>query len=92
MTDKELIKAALKYKSGADSCNSVYMGSMATARACAILGVGWPPSVKLADAVDNASDKVIERLLEHCQHYIDYMLEHPTTRCKSCGQIIPTTN
>lgn len=87
MNDRELIKAALVYKSGEDSYNTVYMGCMATAAVYGCFGLSYA-SGDLTKAIDEGTDEQIAKAKEVCQSVIDYMLENPVTRCPCCGQIV----
>lgn len=89
MTKREEIKAVLKYRSGADSCNSVYVGSMATAKVCDILDITYG-SDNINKAIDKADLRVIHRVHKYLYPgYIKYMRKNPVTKCKKCGQVIP---
>lgn len=84
--DRALILAAMKYRDGNDSCNSFYMGSMATARLYHALGMrygddGFAANLAIAD------DATVAKVKEAAQPYIDYMLAHPVKRCPTCNQI-----
>lgn len=89
MDDRALILAAMKYRDGNDSCNSFYMGSMATARLYHALGMrygddGFAANLAIAD------DATVAKVKAAAQPYIDYMLAHPVRRCPSCDQIVGT--
>lgn len=83
---RKLIKAASKYRSGEDSCNSVYMGGIAQAMLRRALGGGshdaLPPLLKAA----NTSQ--LDEALYVCWAYIKAMRENPTKKCPFCGQIV----
>lgn len=81
-----LIKAAAAYRSGADSCNSVYMGGHAHAQLRVALGGGFRDS--LDDLLERASDNELNAGLEACWPYIKHMREHPVDRCPCCGGLI----
>jgi len=85
---RDLIRAALSYRSGQDSINSVYMGSMATFSAMGALGERYGFG-NLERGLANASEDQIDACLKVCKRTIDYMLKHPTSKCPCCGQIVP---
>lgn len=87
--DRELIRQALKYRSGSDSIGSVYMGSMATARVYHLLNLsyGFTERAEFDKALDSADRETIDKILEVCRSVIEYMQKHPTTRCPLCGNI-----
>jgi len=86
--DRKLILDAMKYRSGSDSCNSFYMGSSATAGLYHILGLRYGGSEPFEDALMAASDEKVAEVKRAAQRYIDYMLEHPVSRCPTCGSIV----
>lgn len=88
---KEEILAAMDYRSGEDSCNSVYVGSMAEARVYHICGHYYREAheISVKKLLDNASGHEIAEVHKYLKHYIDYMKKHPTKKCPTCGQIMP---
>lgn len=84
--DRALILAAMKYRSGNDSCNSFYMGSMATAKLYHALGMKYGDDDFEANLAI-ADDATVASVKAAAQHYIDYMLAHPVKRCPCCNQI-----
>ena len=85
--DKELIRRAMVYRSGSDSCNSMYMGSMSTARLYYILGLKYG-DVGFDEALEDATRKQLDKLLEACDNIIEYMKKYPMKRCSHCGQVM----
>jgi len=84
---RKLIKAAAKYRSGSDSCNSVYMGSMATASLMRILGGSYGED-SLNDLLEKADAGRITSALEFCDPYIRRMLANPRRECLACGVLV----
>ncbi len=85
-SDKADIIAALDYRSGPDSCNSLYLGSMATHSICQAFGgslgdVGFD----LRKAIKDGTRRQVDKALESCASVIEYMKKHPTGRCPTCG-------
>lgn len=87
LEDKALILAASRYRSAADSCNSVYLGSMATAKLFHVLGGDWGRN-GLADVIKAASRAQVDEALKVCASVIEYMGKHPTTECPCCGGVV----
>jgi hypothetical protein len=85
--DRALIRAAMAYRSGADSINEVYLGSMAKAGLYHVLGLRLT-SEDFDKALDQANRMQLDLLLSGCKHVIEYMRTHPVTRCPCCGQIV----
>lgn len=82
--DKADILAALEYRSGPDSCNSVYMGSMATASVYHAMGLNYGEG-DLVAAIKSAGSGQIANALDACRGVIRYMKMYPTTTCPTCG-------
>lgn len=82
--DKADILAALNYRSGPDSCNSIYMGSMATAMVYHAVGLKYGMG-DLVAAIETASEDQVLRALDACRGVINYMKMYPTTTCPTCG-------
>lgn len=84
---RSLIAAAAAYRSGNDSINTVYMGSMATASLYAALGLryGQPGFNERLAAADRP---MLERAFAVCSNIIEYMQKHPTRKCPCCGGIV----
>lgn len=87
LDDRALILAAMEYRDGNDSCNSFYMGSMATAKLYHALDLKYGGTVSFKETLMAASDDDVRRVKAIAQPYIDYMLKHPVHRCPSCHQI-----
>ena len=85
--DKELIRRAMEYRSGSDSCNSLYMGSMATAGLYHILGLQYGKG-GFDEALEKARRKQVDQLLKACDNIIEYMKKYPMKRCSHCGQVM----
>jgi len=85
--DRALIREAMVYRSGEDSCNSVYMGSMAIAGLYHVLGLRYGEG-NFAEALEKAGRKKVDALLKECKSMIVYMRAHPRKHCPCCGQII----
>ncbi len=81
------ITAAANYRSGNDSCGSVYMGSMAHANLNRALG-GTYGKDGLHDLLTNATQAQLNAGLEVCWSYIAYMRQNPVARCPCCGGIV----
>lgn len=84
---EKILHAATTYRSGTDSCNSVYMGSIAHAILRRALGDGYPGTESYADLLPNVSNQRIMMGIEAAMHIIEYMLENPRKKCPCCGQI-----
>lgn len=85
---QDLIVRAMDYKSGPDSCNSVYLGSMARHSTFMALGSHITRGT-LIDALAKATDAQLNAALDVCANVIRYMLENPRTTCPTCGGIVP---
>lgn len=83
---RTLIKSASQYRSGTDSCNSVYMGGMAHAMLRRALGGGGYDG--LDDLLAVATNKQLDDGLSVCSSYIETMRQYPTKKCPCCGQIV----
>lgn len=69
-----LIKKAYNFNSRARnmaSCNSLYMGSMATCLLYSALGADWP-NVSLNDALKAATDTQLDAGLARCENILRY--------------------
>lgn len=88
MDKRDLIKQATKYRSGPDSCNSLYMGGMAHAQLCRDLGVSYPTPNGIEDAIDKATDAQIDTAYERLSKFIDKMQKKPMRHCQCCGQVM----
>lgn len=71
-----LIVAAKTFRSGPDSCNSVYMGSMATHSLFCSLG-GDVLRESLDDLLERATDQQISAALDVCANIIKHMGRGP---------------
>lgn len=83
---EKLILAATEYRSGEDSCGSVYMGSIAHAGLSAIFRRPYGTCV-YKEVIPLASDDQINAGLFKVANIIKYMREHPKKKCPCCGQI-----
>lgn len=83
-----LIKGAASYRSGSDSCNSLYMGSIATSRLLHVLG-GVYGQDGLESLLERATESQVNAGIDYAWNYIDYMQKHPMKPCPCCGQIVP---
>ena len=83
--DKADIIAALDYRSGPDSCNSVYLGSMAVGMICHAVGIKYSDAVDRREIIRTASREQIDKALKIAKPVIDHMKEHPTAICPTCG-------
>lgn len=81
------IIAALSYRSGADSVNSVYMGGMATAGVYSEVGLryGHDSQEDLIAALHKASDKRLIAAFMRCRWVIEYMERNPRKVCPCCN-------
>lgn len=88
--DRDLIRKALVYRSGEDSCNSVYMGSMATALVWQVLKVDLlkQSRVDFDDALAKADRLQLDECMNIARSVIRYMDKNPVSRCPCCGQIV----
>ena len=69
---KRLIRKAYNYNSKARrmaSCNSMYMGSMATCMMYHHLGADWP-NIGLTQALNQATDAQLDAALDYVQPYL----------------------
>jgi hypothetical protein len=87
----DLIRRAASYRSGADSCNSLYMGSMATHSLYCALGGTSPLHDTLDDLLSRATTAQLGAAMKVCDNIIRHMTKHPTKPCPCCGQIVPAT-
>lgn len=86
--DRKLISAAMRYRSCEDPCRAVYLGSVATYMVRLAVG-GSSTGEGFEESLAKASRSQLDRALKECRWVIDYMLEHPTMPCPSCGQVVP---
>ncbi|KAB2699398.1 hypothetical protein F9K79_09910 [Ochrobactrum sp. Kaboul] len=82
-----MIRKAKSYRSGTDSCNSVYMGGMATSQLLQSLGGSYGKD-DLDQLLTQANDAQLNKALDVCASYIETMERHPTKPCPCCGQIV----
>jgi len=68
------MKRAVRYRSGPDLMNTVYLGGMATARMFHLLGAEYGGDVSFQDAIDQASDGQIEEA--HAYSGYKWILDH----------------
>ena len=87
LNDRELILAAMKYRDGNDSCNSFYMGSMATAKLYHAVGIKYGGRDSFKETLMKADEETVQRVKALAQPYIDFMLKHPVHICPGCHQI-----
>lgn len=69
---KHWIRQAMAYRSGPDSCNSVYMGSMLTCRLITELGGEYGRS-SLESLLERATDSQVDKALHACAAVLSYM-------------------
>ena len=84
---EKLIQEASVYRSGPDSCNSLYMGSLAIGSLYYALN-GIKSRDTLAELLGRASDAQIDAALGVCANIIKYMRENPTKACPTCGSTV----
>lgn len=83
---RDRLTQAIAYRSGPDSCNSVYLGGMHLARLTMFLGGNmWS---KMDELIASASEKNIDRCLEDIKSHLEYMDRHPVKKCPCCGGIV----
>lgn len=82
-----VLLAATKYRSGEDSCNSVYMGGMGHTSLRQALGDSYPNKHSYEELVAIVSDKILNKGIMTAMHTIEYMLANPRRTCPCCGQI-----
>lgn len=70
------ILAALKYRSGPDSCNSLYAGSLQTSMVIQALGGSYGRD-GAADLLPKATDKMVNEAYKCLRNLIEYMKVHP---------------
>lgn len=80
----KLIADAREYRSGPDSCNSLYMGGMALANLRRALK--GKPLDEIPDTPEGHA--LLDAGLDVCWHYISYMMQHPTKKCPTCGGVM----
>lgn len=86
---RERIRFALSYREGEDSCNNVYMGSMATANIFHALGGRYG-----RDDINNllvaATAMQLDLAIALCDSFLKFADANPRYHCFSCGQITET--
>ena len=80
---KEEILAAVEYRSGTDSCNSLYMGSMARSQLLRHLGSSHRTD-NTESALEKASMEQLEKAHAFCEPYLAHRAKHPTGTCPTC--------
>ncbi len=85
--DRNLIRQAVYYRSGPDSCNSMYMGGMALASLMHALGTTLGNG-DFEPVLLKANRKQLDNALDVCKNIIEYMQKHPMKICKCCGSIL----
>lgn len=85
-----ILLAATTYKSAEDSCNSLYMGSMAHASLHRKLGMSYPSRLSYKDVLENkeTKDESIDGAIRQLENFILYIIDHPVASCPCCGQVI----
>lgn len=76
----DLILAAYNFNAdmrAVASCNSLYMGSMATYSLHRALGAGPPHETSLAEALAHATDAQLDAGLKVCENIIQHMEKNP---------------
>lgn len=84
---KQEIIDVMDYKSGSDSCNSVYVGGLATAHVISVLGGSYGKD-SFKGLIEEATGGQIQKVHEYLKSYINYMLANPINKCPHCGQIM----
>lgn len=79
---------ALEYKSGNDSCNSVYVGSLGTAIVVEILG-GYYGKSYIPALLNVATEAQVRAAHKQLKRVITYMHKPPVKKCPHCGNITP---
>jgi hypothetical protein len=69
----------MEYRSGPDSCNSVYVGSLMTAQVYHLLGIPYRPGVQIANGLQKADILEVEAVHKYLYDKIEYMKAHPMT-------------
>lgn len=89
--DRALILRAVSYRSGKDSCNSVYLGSLALHRLYQVFDLGYThdSARDLAAAVERGTRTQLDQAMNIASNVILFMEENPRERCPCCGQIMP---
>lgn len=89
-TLKEAIIFATTYRSGEDSCGSVYMGGMAHSKLKYILHKGYvrDRSGSLEGALAQVDRDTLLEAYEHVVPYIRAALKHGTRHCPCCASIL----
>jgi hypothetical protein len=90
-TMKREILAVLEYKSSEDSCNSVYVGSMALSRVYSFLGSYYGSPTSITSLLETADSASIQLTHDYLSTYIDFMKKNPVNHCPKCGQIVRKT-
>ena len=76
------------YKSGSDSCNSVYIGGMAAAGAIRRLGGRYGIDDDIKKLVASARPEQIDDCHDYLKSTIDFMKKNPVHLCPHCGQVM----
>lgn len=78
--------AVLDYRSGPDSCNSIYVGSMASAQIYHAFRMRYGYG-DIREAIRGGSLRQVEQAYEVAKHTIAYMKAHPRQTCPCCGTV-----
>lgn len=84
---KQEILAALEYRSGNDSCNSVYAGSMKLAQVISLLGGSYGKD-SVEHLLETATCEQIAAAHRSLSFLIGFMHKHPVKKCPTCGNIM----
>lgn len=88
MTRQNKIAEILKvwsYKSGEDSCNSVYLGSMEKGSVLHILGSTYASNTPIEELLDTADDAQVSKVHRKLNWIIVFMNANVVTTCPHCG-------
>lgn len=90
---RELVRGAIRYRSGPDSINTVYLGSMAQMRLFTILRLSYSRDTweSFNAALKVATRDRLLKMVDVCKWVIEFMQKNPMRTCPCCGQIIPAT-
>jgi len=90
MATREELKAVMKYHDPRGGTGGYFVGGMATAGVCRILGIVHGSIDESMDkAIDNACKHEVAELSEYLKSYLKYMRANPMKKCEKCGSIVP---
>lgn len=81
--EREEIIQVLKYRDG-----NYYVGGLATAKVCSILGYSYGDKINLEAEIKDADRSDILKIHNFLSSYIEHMKNHPVSLCPCCGQQI----